>query len=315
MHAAMGFNARLFTALVLYGEYALFLSLLMLTLTDELCKYWTSVDRNVAVLVVATGLLPCAFVRSPGVASKLSLVGMVGVVMLCGTLLVAAVDQLQQDVPQRKYDLVRFNAFELGVSIANVMLVFAASGIIPTIVHDMKQPDSFPKVAKYVFSIGASIYIIVGVLAYAAWGNVFLDTGTSVLDKISEMDETKKIMLTISLVLVCLPQFSITAMVVNQGIDILVGPEAKYKQIAGRVLVHALQAAVVLGFKSIIDLLAVISSFTNVILVVILPAALSWKLRATRNFGLASIIFGLVVMAFGSTSAIGSYIDTVNQKK
>ena len=165
--------------------------------------------------------------------------------------------------------------------------------------------------ALYVFSLGAAIYTTVGVLAYAAWGDVFIESEHSVLEKISAVDRPRKILLTGSLVLVCFPQFAITAMVVNQGLDILVGKDAYYMQLIGRIFLHCVQAVIVLAFDSIVDLLGVISSFTNVILVVILPAILAWKLLDTKKFSIASIAFGLVVMAFGSTFAINSYINTL----
>jgi amino acid permease len=307
VQAAFGVKGRYLTALTLYSDYTLFLSLLMLTLSQELQKYIVLTDTK-SLVIVAVLLSPCGFVRSSSIASKMSIIGMIGVVMLCGLLLVTGIEQARQDIPGRQHDWFRFDAFQLGVSVANVMLVFAASGIIPTIVQDMQTPTNFPKVAVYVFALGAAIYITVGVLAYAAWGNVFIAGATSVLTKISEVDEARKVLLTVSLVLVCLPQFAITAMVVNQGVDILVGPSATYKQFFGRILLHMLQAAIVLAFDSIESLLAVISSFTNVILVVLLPAMLSWKLRGTKYFSIASCLFGLTVMAFGSTFAIDSYI-------
>ena len=305
-HAAFGWKGRLFTAVTLYGEYALFLSVMMLTLAKEVLKYDETMSKNVAVVIVAGGLSPLAFIQSAALASRLSIVGVVGIVILCALLLVTSISEAtQKHSSTREYDLVRFDPFQLGVSVANVMLVFSASGVIPTIVFGMKRPHKFPTVAKYVFSLATATYTTVGVSAYAAWGAIFIDGTVSVLELISEVDLTRKILLTVSLVLICLPQFGITAMVVNQGLDLLlVGDAAKTKRRVGRILLHSLQASIVLMFDRIEDFLNIISSFTNVIIVVILPAAICWKLRGTRLFSLVSIIFGLTVMAFGSYFAI-----------
>ena len=296
-------------AACMYLEYTLFLSLLVLVLALEVkSKIFAASSLTLleAVCISAAVFSPFCLVSNSRVLGYLSVFGLMGTTILSGLVIVKGALKAQSD-PPGDTTLFRFELEDWCLSAANVCLIYAASGIVPTIIGGMRQPSKFGKAATLVFIMSTIFYLAIGLAGYAGWGAL---VGSQDLLKLLQDGSWSDIPTTVSLVLICVPQYAITALVLNNGIDEAIPYKALHVPV--RLSLLFLQALIAYGVDNLGGLLDVISAFTNVILVILFPVAIYWnlkrrsgKLRLTDHlFAFISSAVGVVIIVAGGSNAI-----------
>ena len=302
-------------AACMYVEYTLFLSLLVLVLSLEIKNkilIASSLTLLQAVTIASAVFSPFCLVSNSKMLGYFSIFGLMGTIILSGLVISKGAMKAQVD-PPGDTSLFRFDLEEWCLSAANVCLIYAASGIVPTIIGGMRQPSKFGKAATLVFILSTIFYLAIGMSGYAGWGSIVVQEDLLALLQDGSWSD---IPTTVSLVLICIPQYAITALVINNGIDEAVPYKALH--IPMRLTLLFLQALIAYGVDNLSGLLDVISAFTNVILVILFPVAIYWnlkrrsgKLRLTDHvFAVVSLGLGMVIIVSGGTNAINRLATT-----
>jgi amino acid permease len=302
-------------AVVMYVEYTLFLSLLILILSDEvrrICFNSAIEDHLLSVSIATCVMLPFSLVSKAKILEYFSILGLLGTSLLSGLVVVKGVMEAQSSVVRA--DTVMFAPFDAmswALSASNICLVYAASGIVPTIMGGMRDPYKFPKVAKLVFTLSTVFYLAIGYAGYAAWGSAIASQDLLELLKDGSWSD---IPTTVSLVMISIPQYAITALVLNNGMDEIIPRRSLH--IPVRVsLVFAEACLAYYVNTNLSGLLNVISSCTCVILVVLFPVLIYWYLKQKTGkarllhhvFTGVSVLFGMIIIVVGTQAALASF--------
>ena len=306
----------------LYAEYALFLSVLILMLSDKLSNL-TGLSQTACVWIIAAVLAPLTLMRSTASFKWVSFSGVLGSGLLCVLITIRGFTETGFPGDRVYFKFPGF--FPLCVSLANIVLVFALGGLVPSIVEGMRQPNDFKKSLKIIFAISWFIYLLIGVAGYAGWGEEVLSDKFNLLKTIGTGSAVWQAAVSIAVLLIGLPQFAITALVVNQAVDmavlflinkrrehsnqskpIVIG-KTTHEDVTPKVLAGSPKAVVqtepipqtyenvarlmTLAFLafiadtvSVLDLLIdIISSVTCVLVVAIIPVLIHWKLVARKG--------------------------------
>jgi solute carrier family 36 (proton-coupled amino acid transporter) len=315
----------------IYLEYGLFLSFLMLTTRENFEPFFSSdLNSNYILLGVTVASAPLALIKNAKLVSKLAPIGLIGItgyiILLFYVSIKTVVDSKSSTDPSSSVVYASFDYTKpqlVGVSLANITLVYAAAGIIPSVLLDMKKPEKFPFVISVSFLVAACIFISIGVIAYLGWGTEFL-TGSdfSLLTAVQNYGMKYTIIQTVAITMVCVPQFGITAVTIYDGTDKLF-PNSKTQQILFRLCCHCLQAIIIIAINNLQKLIDVISSFTNILIVIIFPALFHFflnrdvkgkrekKTRINNEQGISILlaIYGFAILGFGSYSAIEAFVS------
>jgi len=320
---SLGKSGGWILAIVMYVEYALFLSLLILSLSEQVTKIFVGLEKSpiVSVIISTAVVSPSCLVSNARLLGYFSVIGLTGTAMLSGLVIVKGFIEAKET--RQTTSLFEFSAYPWALSVSNLCLVFAASGIVPTIMAGMKDPEKFPRVAKIVFAVTTAFYLTIACSGYSGWGvgvdavNPVTSLPGTLLEKLQD-GSWSHVPTMVAMVLLTIPNYAISALVLNNGLDELISK--RYLHVPVRMAVLVAEAVVAYLFnESLGALLDIISACTCVILVWVFPVLIHWALRYKNGkattfdhvFTATSLVVGAVIIVVGTQAAFDAFIKNV----
>ena len=277
-------------------------------LVPALTPRWSTIASGVF-------LVPCCWLRSLHEVGYISAIGTLSILALLVVIVIAGLTSTSFTSPSRAVIIYDFHAFSLSLCVA--VFSFNIANTVPTLVHDMRNPQRFPKVAiAGAFSI-FFINLSICAAAYLGWGDL-LSTRDTIMDFLFEsavpgLGKTAVVFI----LLMAIPHYIVLFIPVANAAELIL-PAFQLRLILTRTIlvgVTVLVAITVPDIKTIINVLGAFTmSFIALILPVLFYVTTRWRQglhleiadRVTCGF---ILIIAMFLLTFGGYTAVAKAIS------
>jgi amino acid permease len=318
-----GTGMKWFTAVTINGTLILICAVLLILIGQSIERAADMKSEHAwRYFALGAGLLamPLTWLKTMNEVGIVSSIGVVTLIAFIGVVVTAALISLSKtglqatstylvSAKQSQTSMEYFENFLSSVAVSFVS--YFMSSCVPTLIKDMRKPESFPTVSKLGNGSVFIIYLILCLSCYAAWG-----TGNNSKDGILKimgsngMGDMSKIA-DVLLVLTGIPHFIALILPTSVAVDPIFekfNKKIPCAYIVGRSLVVLVIIGIALIDKDAMKLVEIMGSITTVILSIFLPVSFYVKVKSLRaepiRIGEMVALCGLVV--FGLTVMIAS---------
>ncbi|KAG2211495.1 hypothetical protein INT46_008624 [Mucor plumbeus] len=311
-----GWVTFFFNAWILLGAPVLYM-VLSGTNLNQLCKGTAGEIGVVPWTVISCAIvaIPFVLVKSMKEVAWMSALGAIAtlvVVFIC--LICAAIDKPNQ--VNVHHDAVIWDMFPIALS--TISFSFGGNVVYPHVEASMKKPRDWPKVVAAGLSTCAAMYFITAISGYLIYGDT---VKSPIYNSIPAGAAQTVAIVVITLHVLTAAPILVTsfALDIEEMMNISVERFGKVKEFLIRATARILTIAVVGVIACVVphfgELMSLIGSFANCVLIFVFPVVFYLKLTGVRNksyFELAwcflVVLLGLVGLIFGTMEAIKELI-------
>ncbi|CAO3607934.1 unnamed protein product [Mucor fragilis] len=311
-----GWIAFFFNTWIVLGAPVLYMVLSGKNL-NALCKGTAGEIGDVPWIIISCAIvaIPFVLVKSMKEVAWMSAFGAAAtliVVFIC--LICSAIDKPNQ--VNIHHDAVIWDMFPIALS--TISFSFGGNVVYPHVEASMKTPRDWPKVVAAGLSTCAGMYLITAISGYLIYGNT---VQSPIYNSIPEGAAriVAIVVITIHVILAAPILVTSFALDVEEMMNITVDRFGKVKEFLLRATVRLLTIAVVGVIACVVphfgELMSLIGSFANCVLIFVFPVIFYLKLTGVRNkpfYELAwcflVVLLGLVGLIFGTMESIKELI-------
>lgn len=302
-----GSKLGIFTACVVHITITGCCSALLLMIGKCISDLVPSLTPRWSTIASGVFLIPCCWLKSLHEVGYISAIGTISILALLVVIVIAGFTSNSSNTASRKLIVYDFHSFSISLCVA--VFSFNIANTVPTLVHDMRNPQRFPKVAV----IGAcSIFVInlsICIAAYLGWGDS-LSTKDTIMDFLfaSLVPGLAKTAV-VFILLMAVPHYIVLFIPIANSIEALLPAFRMRLELTRSVLVcvTVLIAVTVPDIKTIIN---VLGAFTMSFIALILPVAFYITTRRRQGLRLSwsdKLTCGGILLIAAFLLTVGGY--------
>ncbi|KAK9728394.1 hypothetical protein K7432_001108 [Basidiobolus ranarum] len=320
---------------ILYGKWLRYIILSDIALSQMgfTCAYFIFVAKNISDLISAWSncqiqvsehllillqlliYIPFSFLRKMKSFSNAALIANVAIMFGLGYIYIVDLDQLFTAGPA---EVQMFNSKSFGLFLGTASFTFEGIGLILPIVSSMKEPEKFPRLMTMAMAIIAMIFVSIGALSYATFGEktqavILLNLPESPATQLTQVLYVLAIILTVPLMM--FPAVRIIEQATFGRKTGKYSTKIKTGKNVLRASLCALASAIAYAGSSNLDnFVALIGAFACIPLAFIFPALFHLKAVASHPLSklgdITLIFFGLCTMVFVTINTLATWSTT-----